>query len=217
MVQAEGKQQALTFHPALRAVAQGISYIFHPLFIPVYVGWFFINIARLFPELDPWGKSVLQIQFIVNYTILPLVTILVAKGLGFVQSIYLKEQKDRIIPYVATGLFYFWIWYVFKNHYYPKPVVMFSLAIFLSSSLGLMVNSYLKVSMHALSMGVLMTIALIMGFSTYQNYGPFIAIAFLVAGLVCTARLVLSGHTAKEIYVGLACGILAQVVAYFFV
>lgn len=217
MIQIERTEEHISFHPILRIAAKGISYIFHPLFVPVYVGLFFIYGTRLFPQFDAWDKTKLLISFFVNYTLLPLVTILLAKALGFVKSIYLKTQKDRIIPYVATGVFYFWIWYVFRNQSYPKVVVMFSLAVFLASSMGLICNSYIKVSMHAISAGILITLFLLLGLISSTNFGPYISIAFLITGLVCTARLVNNDHHPVEVYVGLVIGILSQVVAYLFV
>src|SRR3569833_1199774 len=126
----------------------------------------------------------------VNYMVLPLVTLLLAKGLGFIQSVYLKTQRVRIIPYVATGIFYFWVWYVFRNQSFPKEVIMFSLAIFLASSLGLIVNSYMKVSMHAIAVGVVITLFILLGFMSSDNLGPFVSIALLTGGIVCTARLI---------------------------
>jgi hypothetical protein len=157
-----------------------------------------------------------MISLLVNYSILPLATLLLAKALGFVNSIYLKTQKDRIIPYVACGIFYFWIWYVFRNQGVAPQVVMFALAVFLASSAGMIVNSFMKVSMHALSVGVMATYVLLLGFTSYQSFGPFISIAFLITGLVCTARLIHSDHSPGEIYVGLLIGTLAQIVAAMF-
>jgi hypothetical protein len=171
----------------------------------------------MFPEQDQWHKSLLLIQFFVNYTLLPLVTLLLAKGVGFVSSIYLKTQKDRIIPYVACGIFYFWIWYVFKNQHYPGAVVMFSLAVFIASSLGLIFNSYFKISMHALSIGVIITLMLIMALSMSNNLGYYLAISFFIGGLVCTARLINDDHNAFEVYAGLFVGILSQLIAWYFV
>ena len=217
MVATEEKKESISFHPILRIAAKIISYIFHPLFVPLYVGWFFVYGIRLFPQLDEWGKTKLLVSFFVNYTLLPLITILLAKGLGFIQSVYLKTQRDRIIPYVATGVFYFWIWYVFKNQLFPKEVVMFSLAVFLASSIGLLANNYFKVSMHAISAGVVVALIILMGLNTYSNYGFYISIALLIAGIVCTARLINSDHYPIEVYGGLFIGMLSQLIAYWFV
>jgi hypothetical protein len=153
--QASGSPSTFSFHPVLRVVAKVISYLFHPLFVPVYVCWFLVYESRLFPNRDAWHKMLVMIQFFVSYTLLPLVTILLAKALGFISSIYLTTKKDRIIPYVVCEIFYFWAWYVSKNVGYPTQFILFSLGVFLSSCIGLIFNSYLKVSMHAISMGVL--------------------------------------------------------------
>ena len=206
------------FHPVIRLLAKAVSLVFHPLFIPVYISWFLIYINPIFPAFTPWDKTVLLIRFLVMYTVFPLATILLAKGLGFIDSIYLKTQKDRISPYVACGLYYFWMWYVLRNQpQFPKELVLLSLAIFLASSLGLIMNSYLKVSMHALAVGVMITFVILFAFLAAANFGFYIAIALLITGAVCTARLVNFDHHPVEVYTGLFVGILSQLLAYWIV
>jgi hypothetical protein len=212
------EEKNMSFHPVLKFIARVISIVFHPLFIPVYVSWFLIDTYQLFPAYTGWDKNLLLIRFLIMYSLFPLATILLAKALGFVQTIFLRTQKDRIIPYIACGLYYFWMWYVLKNQpQIPDELVMFSLAIFLASSLGLILNIYMKISMHALSVGVASTFMLLLAYSTYLNLGPYISVAFLLGGLVCTSRLINSDHKPAEIYLGLAAGALAQVVAHWFV
>ena len=208
-----------SFHPAIKILARVISYVFHPLFIPVYISWFLIYQNPLFPAIGSMDKVILLLRFVLMYTVFPLVTVLLAKGLGFIQSIFLKTQKDRIIPYVVCGIYYFWMWYVLKNQQaeFPKYFVLLSLAIFLASSLGLIANSFMKVSMHTISAGVMITFILLLAFWTDVNYGFYIAIGFLLAGLISSARLVNGDHHPIEVYTGLFIGIAAQVVAYFFV
>jgi hypothetical protein len=214
------KEQAadeIDFHPATRAAAKVISYIFHPLFVPVYFGWFIVYILRLFPSLDPFRKTMLIIQFFVSYTLLPLATVVIAKALGFIQTIYLKTQKDRIIPYIATMIFYFWMWYVSKNLGFPRESVVFSLGAFLAICLGVFFNSYFKVSMHTLSMGVLIAWFVLVSINSSINFGPFLSIALFIAGLVSTARLVNEDHNPFEVYAGLLLGALAQIIAWIFI
>jgi len=214
------KEQAaneLSFHPVLRTAAKVVSYLFHPLFVPVYLACFFVYVLRLFPGLDEWRKTMLIIQFAVSYTVLPLAVVLLAKALGFINTVYLKTQKDRIIPYIASMIFYFWMWYVSKNLGFPKESVMFSLAVFLATCLGVFFNTYFKVSMHALSMGVIITLLFILSLSSSVNFGPYLSIALFIAGLVCTARLINSDHKPFEVYAGLFLGGLAQMIAWIFV
>lgn len=202
------------FHPALRVAARVISILFHPLFIPVYVSWFLIYVNPIFPAFTAKDKGVLLVRFMVMYTLFPLATVLLTRGLGFIESIYLRTQKDRIIPYIACGVYYFWMWYVLRNQLFPKELVMFTLAIFLASSGGLLANSYIKVSMHAISLGVMVTFMLLMAFLSPASFGFYLGVAFLIAGVVGSARLINNDHYPIEVYVGFAVGILSQLIAY---
>lgn len=207
-----------SFHPAIRVAARFISFVFHPLFIPVYISWFLIFMNPLFPAINAGDKWILLLRFVVMYTVFPLVTVLLAKALGFVSSVYLKTQKDRIIPYIVCGIYYFWMWYVLKSQpEFPRYFVMLSLAIFIASFLGLIVNSFMKVSMHTISAGVMITFILALAFLTDVNYGFYIGIAFLLAGAISTARLINNDHYPVEVYAGLVLGIVAQLAACFFV
>lgn len=212
-----GQAHGSRFPLPLRILARIISYVFHPLFVPIYVCLFFLYEARLFPDRTDWQKTLVLIQFFVYYTFLPLMVVLLAKGLGFIDNIHLKTQKDRIIPYIVCEIFYFWGWYVFRNLHFHPIVVMFGLAVFLACSLGLILNSYLKVSMHAISVGVLTGLLLLSGFMTDMSFGLYISIGLLIAGITATARLIDSNHTQREIYFGFFTGLLCQFVAYFFV
>ncbi|WP_066405746.1 hypothetical protein [Flavisolibacter tropicus] len=213
-----GTDRPESFHPVLRVVARVISIVFHPLFIPVYISWFLLYNTPLFPGFSQGDKVMLMVRFFVMYTVFPLATILLAKGLGFVQSIYLRTQKDRIIPYVACGLYYFWMWYVLRNQpEFPKELVMLSLAIFIASSGGLIANSYVKVSMHAISVGVMIAFMFIFSFLTDAHLGVYLSVALFVAGIVCTSRLINADHNPLEVYLGLFIGIIAQVVCFYVV
>jgi hypothetical protein len=213
----EGVAEQIRFHPALHIAAKVISYVFHPLFIPVYMGWFFIYVLRLFPGRDAWQQTVLILQFFVSYTLLPLATVLIAKALGFIQTVFLKTQKDRIIPYMATMIYYFWMWYVSKNLSFPQETVMFSLAIFIATCFGVFFNTYLKVSMHGLSVGVVITLLIILSLNSSANFGPYLSVALFIAGLVCTARLINNDHRPVEVYTGLFLGAVSQLIAWAFV
>lgn len=195
-------------HPAIRVAAMIISYIFHPLFVPVYIMAFLLGYQPiLFSGYGPGAKALLLVRFILLYTFFPLVTVLLAKGLGFLQSIHLKTQKERIIPYIACGIYYFWMCYVVRNQpENPRETVLLTMAIFIASSAGLMANIYMKVSMHAMSMGVLVMFMAVLGTSQATNYTLYASVAVFIAGLVCTARLIVSDHSNKEIYTGLIIG-----------
>jgi hypothetical protein len=200
-----------------RLAANFFSYLFHPVFVPVYVIIYMVYVhPYLFIGFSEWEKTKTVIMSILMFSFYPIVTVLLLKGLNFISSFYLRTQKDRIIPFIACGIWYFWIWYVWwglTDPAYHIAAVRFAFAIFLASSLGLMANIYMKVSMHALSLGVAMMFMILVGLQTGSN-ALYLCLSILVAGLVCTARFVVSDHSAREIYMGLFLGILAQLIAF---
>src|SRR5687767_4673539 len=116
----------------VRMLANFFSYVFHPLFIPLYLTYFIITIRSYeFGGLDEWGKLRRLLQVFINCTFLPLVTVLLLRALKFIDSVFLKTQKDRILPYIICMIFYFWNWYVFKNNYRDeKDLISISMAVF---------------------------------------------------------------------------------------
>ena len=202
----------------IKFLAKIISYIFHPLFIPVYVTYFIIEIRSYqFAGLDEWTRLKLLLKVIVSCTFLPLVTVLLLKALNFISSIFLKTQKDRIIPYVICMIYYFWNWYTFKNLHAEKDLISISMAIFNASVFGFLANISMKISMHAIAVGVMTTFIALLALNDSVNLSLYLCMAVLISGAVCTARFIVSDHTQKEIYYGFFIGIFCQLAAHYFV
>jgi len=161
------------------------------------------------------GQTVLI--YIINSVFFPLVAVLLCKALGFIQSLYLNTQKERIILYSITMIFFFWTFYVFNNKPGMPPVMAkMALGIFLAVSTDFVANIYFKISMHATGAGGLAGLLVMTLFTSSAFISYPIAIAILIAGLVCTARLLVSDHSMKEIVMGLASGFLGQWLAFSF-
>jgi len=198
--------------------AKFISYVFHPLFIPLYITYFIIQIRSYqLAGINDWINLRILLQVFVNCTFLPLASILLLRALNFIDSVFLKTQRDRIIPYIICMIFYFWNWYVFKNNHEIRDLVSVSMAIFNASVLGFLVNISMKVSMHAISVGVMTTFVALLAFSDSSSFSFYLSIAVLIAGIVCTSRLIVSDHSQREIYYGFLIGILSQLAAHYFV
>lgn len=210
----------LNIYPAgLRWSAQLLSYLFHPIFIPLYVMLFLLFLHPSyfagFSEGMKWRSVFILVQNAIFY---PLFCILLLKGVGFIDSIFLKNQKDRIIPYIAVGIFFFWTYTVFKQQpIYPSILPAFILGVFLASSAALIANIYFKISMHAIGMGGWVGVFLVIANSNTMLMSWPLAAVLLLTGLVCTARLIVSDHTPKEIYIGLLLGVVSQFVGAFVV
>lgn len=215
------QEAALIYKPSLagKIFAWFFSIIFHPLFIPVLgVAILAYLIQGYYLGIPDQDKGMILLRVAVNTIFFPLITVLLLKGLGFIKSIYLKTQKERIIPYVATNIFYFWIFLVFVHQdEVPQITTSFILGIFLASSLGLVLNSFFKISMHALGMGSVLGLLLVIIYSgTSDTIFLTMAAALLITGIVCTARLIISDHTYFDLAAGLLIGIACQGIANLF-
>lgn len=198
----------------VRFFAHVFSYIFHPLFITFYVCWFIAFIhPSYFSGFSEAGKKRVLLMVSLNAIAFPAITVLLLKALGFIDSFFLRTQKDRIIPYIASMTFFFWAQYALREQpEIPRILVAFMFGVFISSSAALIANIYFKISMHAIAMGGLVGICfVIMQQNTMLMTWPLSA-ALLIAGLVSTSRLIISDHTNKDIYTGLLIGFICQLI-----
>lgn len=200
----------------IRVLAHIISIVFHPLFIPSYVTVFLVYIhPYAFAGMDAKMKFFRFLMVAFSTAFLPAFSIFLMYLLKLIKSIQLRTQKERIIPYAAAMVFYFWIWYVSKNLTdNPEYFTQFLLGTFLAVCAAWLYNIYIKISMHSIAMGGLMAFFLLQVlFRQEDSTGLYFSITVLMAGLVCTARLIVSDHTQREIYGGVLVGALCQVIA----
>jgi hypothetical protein len=200
----------------LRFLAHLFSYVFHPILIPTYVTAFLLYLHPLaFAGYGDRDKFFVMAAVFFSSGFLPAFSVFLMQRLGFVQSIFLRTQRERIIPYAAAIIFYFWIWYVFRNQQKtPVFFVQFLLGSFLAVCSAWMWNIRLKVSMHATAVGGLVMFFLLQILMGREVTGQYFAAALLVAGIVCTSRFIVSDHTRTEIYLGFFTGIACQLVAW---
>ncbi|CAL1521007.1 hypothetical protein [Chitinophaga sp. MM2321] len=207
------------FPPAVRSLAQVISYVTHPLFIPTLVTFLVLqSIPEYMVAFKPLSKQfafdMLYFRVVIISLFFPLLTVLLAKALGFISSIYMKTQRDRIIPYVAIIIYYFWAFYTFlQEGRAPKFYSAFFLGMFLAISLSFVTNSFLKTSMHTVGWGGVIGFLLSLMWGMHMNVSVPLIITFFIAGVVATARMVLKAHTPAEVYLGFIIGIICQLAA----
>ncbi|MEK0422260.1 MAG: hypothetical protein RLZ95_170 [Bacteroidota bacterium] len=203
----------------LRIVAQFISYIFHPLFVPTL---FFIFLMMVVPYkfegITEWQLKLRLFSVFWLTAFFPAFAVFLLWRLKFSDSIFLRTQKERIIPYVITMFFYWWMYYLSRNFKdQPIDLKFFYFGIFIATSLGLIINNFMKVSLHAIGIsGLLMAILLVSIHYPSVNL-IWLLLAILLAAIVVAARMIVSDHTQKELIVGFGIGLFTQLIAYFWV
>jgi hypothetical protein len=184
--------------------------------MPLYVVYYLVFIHQgYFAGYSEKAKTWILIRIALNMVFFPAVTVLLLKQVGFIESIFLKKQRDRIIPYMAAGIFFFWMYLVFRNQPdIPQILTSFTFGVFLASSVGLIANIYFKISMHAMGCGGMLGLMLVV--LKTNALAPFtlpLSIALIITGVVCTSRLIVSDHTQKDIYMGLFWGFVCQFIS----
>ncbi|HRP32477.1 MAG TPA: hypothetical protein PKV73_11320 [Agriterribacter sp.] len=204
--------------PAVRTMAHFFSWLFHPLFLGLYLAAYLIYLdPEYFVGMNMAEKTQSLLIYLINAVFFPLISVLLCKGLGFIDSVYLKTQKERIILYAICMIFFFWTFYVFKNKSgVPVVIAQMSLGIFIAVIIDFIANIFLKISMHATGVGGAIGLFTVLLFTTQGMVALPLAAAILIAGLTCTSRLIVSDHRMPDIVTGLLAGFTGQWIAVWF-
>jgi hypothetical protein len=185
------------------------SYVFHPIFIPVYAAlfYFFFN-DSYYTNLE---KYFTIIQIVIITMVIPLLVFFLLRSVKQVDSIMIAEISQRKIPLLIQC--FLTILLVQKSitlDHFPE-LHFFFLAGLLSTIIALVLLFFkTKASLHMVAISAL-TIFVI-GLSIHNQTRNINTIAFLVLmnGFVASSRLEMKAHTAKELVIGFLLGVLPQ-------
>ena len=111
--------------------AKIVSYLFHPIFAPLY------SVALLF-SLPIYLNYKLPQQFInftysvvlLNLVVSPILVSLYLKRKGFIESLEMKTTKERVIPYLVSAILYAVTFFLFRQVQMPPLYLKFFLGAF---------------------------------------------------------------------------------------
>jgi hypothetical protein len=205
-------------HPSrgLRFFALFFSILFHPILISAYIISFLIYIhPSAFEGVDPHTKNLRMLSILLFTVFFPCFSLLIAWRLKLIRSLSLENRQDRLVGFIVTMFFYFWASYVFRNLPDTPPVAAhFILGTFLAVCGAWMCTIFYKVSLHAVAMGGLVSFAILFSRQDVYTSGLYLTIPILIAGIVCTSRLILGAHNRFEMISGFLVGIMAQFVSW---
>ncbi|NCX95861.1 MAG: hypothetical protein EBX41_05530 [Chitinophagia bacterium] len=203
---------------AVRLFSNIITYICHPLWLPLLMGYAIIYLfPAMFAGISAKDIGYFYINIIITAIFFPIVSILLMKGLGFITSLKLNDSKERIIPLMAIMIFYFWLGHVF-NHIPKITVPVLFKAVYLGNFWAIaalfLLNIFTKVSMHTTGWGGIVGVFAIAEVALHQSALLPVAVAVVILGVVALSRYLLGAHTKSELVLGVIVGLIAQVAAY---
>jgi len=190
---------------------KSISYVFHPLIMPLLGVIFYFSKSPRFIPFDIIQAKMVSL-FILT-VILPILLYLLLKTVGVVNTINLETTKERIYPLLLNGIV---ILIVLQRILTPTQAIelyFFFVGILISNmACLLLVIMKFKASIHMIAVsGVFMFfIALSIHFSI--NINGTLALMCIIMGAIATSRLHLKAHTYKELILGVFIGFMPQLI-----
>jgi hypothetical protein len=226
-------QSSLLFNHIAKAISQIVSYLFHPIFITGYALLIFTAGSPVLLHSTGTGGFSKELFYfsVISLTILfPLVAIFMLKAMGIISSLEMPDKGERVIPLLATTIFYLWLYINIRNNFYvPVGFTTFTLGCLISLFLAFFINNFTKISLHAIGISGLLSAALLFRFSggvdllffNQLSFFPFVihidmllCLLIVMAGLVGTSRLYRKAHTEIQLYGGYLIGFVSQYFAF---
>lgn len=189
------------------------SYLFHPLFIPVYATLFYFLVANsFFYEHEIYLAF---IQVLILTVLLPMSIFYLLRSLGKMKT-KLPNAKERRLPVaIYSVLILFLIKYSLSIVVIPELYYYFT-GILISSviTLALLMTNH-SPSLHTMAAATFTVF--VISISSYYHISFLYLIAFLVlcTGAVGSSRLETKAHSLGEVVLGALIGIVPQVGLWF--
>ena len=193
----------------MRPFLQAISYLFHPLFIPVAGTVAYFLITPKYSPIEAQSGNVLPI-FILT-VIIPIIAYLILKNVGLIHSIFSPTIKERRYPlYIIILLLLMVVYKVIPNNYTAELYYYFlGLIAATMASLSLLFLNF-KSSLHLMGMGSIFMYLICLSVHFEINITLALSAVILLTGLVASSRLYLKAHTRAELVIGFLIGAVSQ-------
>ncbi len=186
-----------------------ISYIFHPLFVPLAGTVAYFLVTPKYTPLEIQSGNILPV-FILTI-IIPIISFFILKNLGVVSSIFLMTNRERIFPLIINiALLLMILIKVIPNNYTAELYYFFVGLVAATASSLLLLFLNFKNSLHLVGMGSFLMFLINLSIHFEINIIMAISSFTLFTGLVATARLYLDAHSRAEVMIGLIIGLSSQ-------
>lgn len=190
----------------MQKFAHFISNIFQPFLIPTY-SMLLLFQTEAYSTTNLYYKLYTILGIFVLTCVLPIVCLAILKKIGLISSMMLENRKERTIPYIFALLCYISTIIFLWRIYMPTYIVAMMFSSVLSTIFIMLINFKWKISAHLCAMGNLCGYIFIVN-SRLGIASPWIlAAAFIIAGLVATARMILGVHTPLQTLLGYILGL----------
>ena len=190
---------------------KSISYIFHPLLMPLLgVVFYYSKTPRFIPE-STMAAKVFSITILT--IILPILLFYLLRTIKKVETFHLESVQERRIPLLINSVIIVLILMRVLPIDDIQELYFFFLGILASTIICFILALVkLKASIHMIASAGFFMFAVAVAFHFKININGTIALMCIIIGAIATSRLHMKAHTPIELIVGFFVGLLPQLV-----
>ena len=191
----------------LNTSARVISFIFHPLLMPVYGLTIIFSAPTLYGYIPFEIKKILLLIVLINNVLLPLSLLPFFIHRRIISSWTIGERRERLIPLIVTSIFYLVTTIIVFRLTVPYFLKSYFLAAFILTLLGTIINMWWKISLHSVGAGALIAVILILSLRMYTPLLWYLIPAIISGSAVLSSRLQLNIHSPGQVWSGFFAGV----------
>ncbi len=197
----------------MRIISQVVTWGFMPILMPIYALLLAMYIPSLPIDISRGNtlyalktefKTAILLNYILFTVLAPIIMYLIFRRINIIKTVQLDEKQERNVPMILMSLFCLLLFYTFNSVQFILPKYIYALCLSggIIISILLVINMYLKVSLHATGVGILtgFTFAYVREQMIFDY--RILILVIIISGIVLSSRLYLEKHTPKELVIG---------------
>lgn len=192
----------------MKYIASVVSYVLHPLVMPLYILFFLFNGDSLFSYIPESVKLYCYGVTLFTLLLMPIASLPLFKYLHLVKSYGLEDKQERVYPILTAVVFAFIGFWLLSRVAYTNIVQQLFLVLIILLSAFSVITLRWKMSMHMTAIGGVCGFLLIMGMRYAGDVRFFFMTMLILAGVLAACRLYLKKHTPLQIYAGFLFGLI---------
>lgn len=191
----------------MQLVARLLSYLLHPLLMPLASLWLMLQVDPLVGYfLPPNGRLLLFGMVAVMTFVFPVMSVVLMRRAGLVSGLELPRREERLVPYLMTLLYGgMTLYLLYRTPLHPVAYAFF-IGMLVAIALSALITLWWKISAHLVGIGGL--VGMLFALNAVHGVDVFhpLVIALVLSGLLGTARLLTSDHTHVQVHAGMVLG-----------
>jgi hypothetical protein len=202
----EGNSKISGSDPRMKRVAEILSVVFHPLFIPLYGLLIIYSSQTLLSFIPSQVKRMILILVTTNNVLLPMALAAVLWAKGAIISFSARGRNERVLLLTFALIMYGLTAFVLLRMQVPNLFKAYFISIAVVTLVTLFITPFYRISLHATGFGGLLMLIVFMIVLYHISMVWQIIAVFLTCGAVMSARIYLKDHAPSEVWTGFLAG-----------